>query len=226
MRIESTKRLRDQNLLITDCIALPEGRYVHTGVGLGPSGGKPIGFVDSEPRRRFSVVTAPRYILQINGLQIDQHIEAGRNTPQEDKGAKRRVTPGAADEALSDATKKIMKGAVGVSVTHAIQKGGAAVATPWVVDTLGASGDAGASAVIGKILRDSEAAANISMLGNIVKALIALVTLFGLSFTILKLFFDKEVPAWAWIGSSLVNVFLVALFSMYLFDYGPFQPRP
>ena len=111
-------------------------------------------------------------------------------------------------------------------VTHLLQKGGATFATPYVAVKLGVSDDPNAVAAIGKILGQSELARHADVLGNAMKILILLFTLFGISFKILGLFFEDEVPAWAWIVSSFVNLVLAVVFGMYLFSYGPFAEGP
>ncbi len=212
-------------LLITGKTSLPDGRFAYTGQLLGALGLPPIGFVDSKDRAIYSVTPSPQNLVQVDSLQINQFVNAPAKPPENAQTPK-RLTPERIDIARSGIVNDVMKGAAGITLTHVIQKGGAAVATPIVVKALGAANDPAATKVIGNIMSGSEVTKHVQLLGNFLKLVIFAGTLFGISLKLLGLFFHDDVPGWAWITSILVNLVLTTGFGLYLFDIGPFAPSP
>ncbi|MFH2061328.1 MAG: hypothetical protein ABIJ59_20895 [Pseudomonadota bacterium] len=212
-------------LLITQKTSLPDGRFSYTGQLLGSVGLSPIVFVDSKDRAVYSVTLPPPNLLQVDSLQINQFVNLSAQSPEKAQKPK-RLTPERIDKARGGIVEDVMKGATGITLTHVIQKGGAAVATPMVVKALGATNDPAATTVIGNIVSGSEIAKHAQLFGNFLKLVIFAGTFFGISLKLLGLFFHDDVPGWAWITSILVNLVLTTVFGLYLFDIGPFAPSP
>jgi len=213
------------NVLLTSRERLPDGRYAYTGMPLGIAGARPIGFIDSRLMGLCSMAPAPPTVIQVNGLQINQMVTTEAQD-SENKEDSKGVTPANLDKTRTGIGGDFAKGLVSMSVTHLIQKGGATLATSYVANKLGVSSDPNAVAAIGKTLGESEFARIANTLGNVLKILILIFTLWGITFKILGLFFGDEVPAWAWIVSSFINLAIAVLFGMYVYDVGPFAKGP
>lgn len=227
MQINPTVKARtvtQGSMLITNKSSLPDGSFVYSGPLIGKPGHATVFIIDRADRTLNTIIPPPKTVFEIDNRQGTSSPPQARPQTVETEQTSTLFTPERVGIAQKNILDEVKKGAAGIVLTHAVQKGGAAVATPLVTNALGLSGDPAATAAIGNIITGSEVAKNAQILGNLFKLLIFAGSCFGISLTVLKLFFNDNVPRWAWITSILVNVALTVVVALYLFDVGPFAP--
>ena len=229
MQINPTVKARtvtQGNMLIKNKSILPDGRYLFSGPLIGNLRNSTVIFVDSSDKALHSIAQAPKTIFEIDNRPDAQSPFPATPPAIEDEQTSNLVTPERVDIARKDIVDEVKKGVAGIALTHVVQKGGAAVATPLVTNVLGISNDPAAATAISSVISGAEVAKHAQILGNFLKLIIFAGSCFGITLKLLRLFFDDTVPRWAWITSILINIVLTVVAGLYLFDIGPFAPGP
>ena len=127
-------------------------------------------------------------------------------------------------EAADEAWKWLLRGGGAVTATELANVGGAQAAAQMAGKYAGVPVEAASVTALAQKIETSGAAAPGSDLWKILKLGILAITLFGLTPNVIRYLFGESEPSWIWPLAYGLDVTIILVAGLWVFDAGPFAP--
>ncbi len=190
----------------------PAGGYIVSGIPFGH--GLKGQVILNSPVQLKGLVEVPLSAI----VDVKEHVDAPAGDGDGDRAARQGNLPWEIGALASG-------GALAFSTVHVAEKVGA----PFIGQALASASNVGSDPVLVEATTQvvaKELSAMPGWLGDTLKLLIVIGTLFGVGFKLLEFFFGKTRPTWAIVLMCVINFGLIGWAAMGIFELGPYAPPP